>query len=633
MGREDPSQQSPPTNPEKRAVQEPGGEDLVKGQSESESDIARDIRERWSIFFQKAPVYCYFISPKGTIIDVNDTALSALGYSREELVGGSLERIYSPESILRMKSLFKSWKKGGSIKEEEMKIITKSGEIRTVLLSASAITDNKGILLYLLSVQQDITERTKITERLRESEERYRTLFETMVQGVVYQDASGAIISANPAAEDILGMTIDQMMGRESIDPRWRSIREDGSDFPGDVHPAMIALRTGESVDNVVMGVFNPLKKRYNWINVCAIPLFRPNEEEPFQVYTTFEDITERRQLDIRLREKGTAIASSVAGIVFANLEGIVTFVNLAFLKLWGYKSQSEVLGHSVLEFWTSQDDAIDALGSCLEGNTWVGELQAKKKDESSFLAQVSVGPIFDEDGRPASLMGSFVDITDLRQHEIERAQQHRELELYSSLIRHDIGNDLQVLMAHLETIEIQQPTDHPGGTKMLVPVKAAATRITHLLHAFSRPIATTGHNLVEMIEEIASNSELIHSGMKVKVNADRAARKIQLTGHRLLNTVFENLLRNSAEHGGNGINVEITVRRTNGNAVITVTDDGPGISADIIGRLFERGASSNSGGLGLYLSRQILKAYEGTIDLTVGPTVTGASFRITFPI
>ncbi|MGY5875900.1 MAG: PAS domain-containing sensor histidine kinase [Candidatus Thorarchaeota archaeon] len=633
MGREDPSQDSPPTNPEKRAVQEAGGEELENGPSESESDIAREIRERWRVFFQKAPVYCYFISPKGTIIDVNDTALSALGYAREDLVGGNLEKIYASDSILRMKSLFKSWKKTGSIKEEEMKIVTKTGEVRTVLLSASAITDKNGNLLYSLSVQQDITERTRITERLRDSEERYRTLFETMIQGVVYQDASGAIISANPAAQEILGMTLDQMMGRESVDPRWRSIREDGSDFPGDVHPAMISLRTGEPVDNVVMGVFNHTMERYTWINVCAVPLFKPNEEKPFQVYTTFEDITERRALDIRLREKGTAIASSVAGIVFANLEGIITFVNPAFLKLWGYKNQSEVLGRSVLEFWTSQDDAINALGSCMEGNTWVGELEAKKKDESSFLAQVSAGPIFDEDGRPASLMGSFVDITELKIHEIEREQQHRELELYSSLIRHDIGNDLQVLMAHLETIEIQQPTGHPGGEDLLVPVKAAASRITQLLHAFSRPIATTGHNLVEMIEEIASNSELIHSGMKVKVTADRTAKRIQLSGHRLLNTVFENLLRNSAEHGGTGVKVEISVRRVNGNAVINICDDGPGISGDIISRLFERGASSNGGGLGLYLCRQILKAYKGSIDLTVSPSVKGAAFRITIPI
>ncbi len=83
-------------------------------------------------------------------------------------------------------------------------------------------------------------------EALRKSEEKYRTLFETMAQGVVYQAADGRIISANPAAERILGLSLKQMQGRSSMDPRWRAMREDGSDFPGDRHPAMEALRTGK---------------------------------------------------------------------------------------------------------------------------------------------------------------------------------------------------------------------------------------------------------------------------------------------------------------------------------------------------------------------------------------------------
>src|SRR5512137_2426730 len=77
-------------------------------------------------------------------------------------------------------------------------------------------------------------------EALRENEEKYRTLFETMVQGVVYQDAEGRITSANPAAERILGLALDQMQGRTSLDPRWKAIHADGSDFPGETHPAMV---------------------------------------------------------------------------------------------------------------------------------------------------------------------------------------------------------------------------------------------------------------------------------------------------------------------------------------------------------------------------------------------------------
>jgi two-component system CheB/CheR fusion protein len=109
----------------------------------------------------------------------------------------------------------------------------------------------------------------------------------------VYQDAHGAVLSVNPAAERILGLTLDQLTGRTSVDPRWQAIHEDGAPFPGDQHPAMVALRTGQPVTGVVMGVFNPQRGHRRWLHVSAIPLFRPNETQPFQVFATFNDFTE----------------------------------------------------------------------------------------------------------------------------------------------------------------------------------------------------------------------------------------------------------------------------------------------------------------------------------------------------
>ncbi|MCP4694699.1 MAG: PAS domain S-box protein, partial [Desulfobacterales bacterium] len=152
-------------------------------------------------------------------------------------------------------------------------------------------------------IEREIAARAGVEETLKESEDKYRQLFESMAPGVVHQDAAGAIISANPAAERILGLTLDQMRGRASIDPRWRAIHEDGSDFPGEIHPAMVALEKGAPVKDVVMGVFNPRKEDYTWININAIPRFKHGESKPFQVYTTFEDITGRKRAEEALKE------------------------------------------------------------------------------------------------------------------------------------------------------------------------------------------------------------------------------------------------------------------------------------------------------------------------------------------
>ena len=115
-------------------------------------------------------------------------------------------------------------------------------------------------------------------------------------EGVVMQRASGEIVSCNPAAERILGLTRDQMMGRTSADPGWRTIHEDGSPFPGEDHPSMVTLRTGAALRGVVMGVPVP-DGRVRWISVNSIPLFGPDGRQP-DVVTTFTDITERKELD-----------------------------------------------------------------------------------------------------------------------------------------------------------------------------------------------------------------------------------------------------------------------------------------------------------------------------------------------
>jgi len=146
---------------------------------------------------------------------------------------------------------------------------------------------------------QDVSERKHMEAVLRGSEERYRTLFETVAQGVVYQDAQGRIQSANPAAQRILGRSLAQMQAQHDGDPGWQAVREDGSPLPADAHPAIVALRTGMPVTDVVMGV--PVVGRGTvWLLVNATPLARQGVVH--EVYASFEDITERVLLSQELK-------------------------------------------------------------------------------------------------------------------------------------------------------------------------------------------------------------------------------------------------------------------------------------------------------------------------------------------
>jgi PAS domain S-box-containing protein len=139
---------------------------------------------------------------------------------------------------------------------------------------------------------RDISENRKNQLDLIKAKDELNVIFETINEGIVVQKKTGEIINFNPAACSILKLEADNLLGKKSIDPDWKSIHEDGSDFPGETHPAMVALQTGESVYNVIMGV--RIKEGLTtWININAELL--PNKEF---VVCSFTDITEQKEIE-----------------------------------------------------------------------------------------------------------------------------------------------------------------------------------------------------------------------------------------------------------------------------------------------------------------------------------------------
>ena len=131
---------------------------------------------------------------------------------------------------------------------------------------------------------------------LSESEARYQSVVVAMQEGVVVQDVQGRILACNEAAQCILGLSADQMQGRTSVDPRWRSVHADGSPFPGEEHPSMVTLRTGKSQSRVVMGVHKP-DGALTWISINSQPIRTDASKPHHAVVATFTDITEERRL------------------------------------------------------------------------------------------------------------------------------------------------------------------------------------------------------------------------------------------------------------------------------------------------------------------------------------------------
>ena len=266
----------------------------------------------------------------------------------------------------------------------------------------------------------------KVGEELKESEEKYRTLFDTMVQGVVCQNADGEITSANPAAQRMLGLTLNQMQGRTPMDPRWKAIHEDGSDFTGETHHAMIALKTGKEVKNVVMGVFDPEKEESRWINVHSIPQFIPGEDKPNKVCTTFEDITERRHVEVLLKRSEDRLSETQRVASIGNWDW-----NLQTNELYWSPENYRIFGFSQMEFSPSVEKFLDtvhpddrefvkkSIDDALNmKKSYDIDMRIIRSDGIERIVRAKGEVFFDDSGKPIKMFGTVQDITEWKQSE-----------------------------------------------------------------------------------------------------------------------------------------------------------------------------------------------------------------------
>ena len=260
-------------------------------------------------------------------------------------------------------------------------------------------------------------------ERLRLEAERYHSVVSAVSEGIVLQDADGAISACNPSAEAILGRTQDQLVGLTSIDRDSSAIHEDGSPFPGETHPAMVTLSTGEPCSNVIMGLHKP-DGALTWISVNSQPLLRTGEPKPYAAVTSFADITERVATEAERSRLLLAVEQIADSVMVTRLDWTILYVNRSFARVYGYEPE-EVIGRNAVILSSGRHDASfwEAIRETIaEGRTWSGSIVNRRKDGTVVLVERVISAIHDPVGRLTSYVQADRDVTHERAIEEELA-------------------------------------------------------------------------------------------------------------------------------------------------------------------------------------------------------------------
>ena len=311
-------------------------------------DALDESGSRFKKLFNAASVPLCFVNSDGVIGEYNHRFEQTLGYTHKEIPTiNEWWQLAYPDPEYR-KKVITQWQlaiktasdHNTNIEPAEYKLTGKNGEIRTMIISGTTIGDS------LLASFIDITERKQAEEAIRKSEEKYRSLIQNIEAAIVVHKSDTQIVMCNPQAENLLGLTEEQLLGKKAIDPDWHFLREDGTVMPVVEYPVNQILAKNSILKNVVTGVHQPNKENIVWVLVNADPVYS-DAGEIVQVIVTFIDITDRKRAEEALTLTRKSIESASDALYWMKPNGTIVDVNEAACRLLGY-SRKELLQLSV---------------------------------------------------------------------------------------------------------------------------------------------------------------------------------------------------------------------------------------------------------------------------------------------
>jgi PAS domain S-box-containing protein len=602
---------------------------------------------------------------------VSPSVKKLLGYEPEELIGTSFFDTVPPLTRKKIDSFLKR-KKGpeasgqpsqGQSRNMEMEIYRKDGSLVWVESNSSSLWDENQQFIGIIGISRDVTGRRLMTEKLQESEEKFRTLAERCPFAImIFQNDYW--VYANPVVEIISGYTPEDLYRmrfwevvhpdhREMVQERGRK-RQSGQAVPQS-YDLKIIHKTGREV----------------WVSLSGGDLMYEGKSAGL---ITIKDITERKKTEVALQEserRYRLLADNVSDNIWVFDLGTMRFSysSPSIEGITGF-TEEEAVGSRLKDTMTPlsvervnkllKKDLTAASRNFDPARSRTVELELYKKNGLTVWTETAWKFIYDQKSQPIALLGATRDISERNklQEQLHKSQKMESLGLLAGGVAHDLNNVLSGIVSYPELLLMNLP----DGSKLRKPLKTImdsgirAAAIVQDLLTIARGVVITKEalKLNDLVADYFDSPEF----KKLKQFYPEVTFKTHLADDLLnieasdvhIRKVLMNLVANAAEAVGKKGNVSVSTdnrfldRPLNGYeeidageyVVFSVADDGPGISVKDLKRVFEpfytKKKMGRSGtGLGLSVVWNVMRDHKGNIN--VKSDGDGTFFELYFPI
>jgi PAS domain S-box-containing protein len=616
-------------------------------------EALRESEEKFSKAFHASPDIIAITTLKdGKIIEVNDSFTRISGYTREDVTGHTpIELDLWPKSEQRDR-IYKKLREQGQINQEEVDMRDRAGEIRTGLFSAEPI--NVGSEPCIISVITDITERKRVEEALRESEEKFSKAFRASPDMVTINtlEHDGIFLDVNDSFTRVTGYTHEEAIGRSSVELGiW--VNKEDNDRIAKMLKEQGRIRNEEFDFRTKSGEIRVWLFSAERINIggeqCAI--------------CVATDITELRRAEAALRDseekfsKAFRASPDMVTINTLGHDGIFLDVNDSFTRVTGY-TREEVIGRSSIEVgtWVKKEDN-DRIAKMLMEQGRVSNQESEFRIKSGEIRVWLFSAESINIGGEQCVICVTTDITELRRAEeklkqalvnLEHANNqlaatNKELETFSYSVSHDLRSPLRTIDGFSQAL-LEDYLDKldEQGQDYLSRLRAASQKMGELIDGLLKLSRLTRSDMHKEKVDLSALAEEITTRLQ-ETQPERQAefiisRGLTASGDRqLLRALLENLLGNAWKFTGKRPQARIEFGAThNGDKkVYFVRDNGAGFDMTYADKLFgafqrlHETTEFPGTGIGLATVQRIINRHGGSV-WAEGAVGKGATFYFT---